>query len=200
MKGILFKPEMIQAIVEGRKTQTRRVIKAVAFGQDWLRMQDRLIYRMPEHDYALIRLYTRYQVGETVYIKERLQKIGEHGIYFSDAKPVWFLGSANRLVWRWQKRWLSPLHCPHEAARHFIKITNVKVQRLQEITEEDAKAEGTIIPERAYFGCLGETPTRDAYFFLWNSINPKYPWESNPLVFMYEFKRTSQLARDYIGK
>lgn len=134
MKGILFKPDMIKAIVKGRKTQTRRVIK---IGQT--------VYKADGS------LASRYHTGETVYIKE-----------------VWI------------GKWRNPLFMPEWAARYFIKITDVRVGRLQEITNTDAVAEGIF---------WAKNNPRDDFSFLWDSINPKYPWADNPWVFAYTFEK-----------
>ena len=90
----------------------------------------------------------------------------------------------------------STLFMPEWAARHFITITDVRAERLQEITEEDAIAEGIEEWEGMFkeYNKPNSNPgwTRNpllSYHTLWNSINPKYPWESNPWVFPYTFRR-----------
>ncbi len=84
-------------------------------------------------------------------------------------------------------KWRPSIHMPREAARLFLEVKSARVEKLQEITEEDAIAEGV----RAYGpnNCSG-TSARIAFAELWDSINgKKYPWESNPWVFVYEFGR-----------
>jgi hypothetical protein len=74
---------------------------------------------------------------------------------------------------------------PAWAARYFILITNVKAQRLQEITEEDAIREVFFASQE----CADISVTgRKWYTGLWDSINPKYPWGMNPYIFAYTFK------------
>lgn len=191
MKGILMKPDMIQAAIEGRKTQTRRVIKPQPFFE---------AVGKPEWLLAALIDKARYQVGETVYIKETIRMARDYPIYESDKEPVMFYLSNNHLQWRWQKPYLSSLFSPQEAARHFITITGVRAERVQEITEEDAITEGIKIMKGTHqaFGKSASgklelvsepKPYTARYHFeaLWNSINPKYPWESNPWVFAYTF-------------
>jgi len=183
MKGILFKPDMIQAIVEGRRTVTRRVIKPqpedyrvshpggydcppasiVKYKGKWIDLGDF------ENDYP------RYQVGETVYIKEAccVECYKRDGI--KDACLRYDNGEetrcANPHVWQ------SPLFMPEWAARYFLEITDVRAERLQEITLKDMWAEG--MDEDMY------APTQ--FELLWNTIN-KDKWESNPWVWVYTFR------------
>ena len=176
MKGIMFKPDMIQAIVEGRKIQTRRVIKPQPIA-------------MPVN---ITHWGNRYQVGGTVYIKEAWQVCGltpdgysggyEAGYPLESipkTKPdfryaLFYALNGDEGPFR------SPLFMPEWAARYFLKILAVRAERLQEITEEDAIKEGID-------GDFQEYP-RLAFSGLWDSINPKHPWESNPWVWVYEFE------------
>lgn len=168
MKGILFKPYMILAIVEGRKTQTRRI--AYVEGEVLTR--------------------PRYQVGETVYIKEAIHRFNQkYASYDSDFTPVMFLLSANRFHWRWARDKLSPMFLPREAARYFIRVKDVRAERLQDIADEDAQKEGVTRPPN-----YSLTPYyREWFKWLWNNIN-KYPyrWEDNPWVWKYSFEKEEQ--------
>jgi len=206
MKGILFKPDNIQAIVEGRKTQTRRLIKPQPkqinndFDGTWE-------WKEKGHYYDDLTLFTmlknssRYHAGETVYIKEAhyryghwvkngLTKTGKqqwrfkaftHTIYYADNPPSGAKPNSYRQE-AWYKR--SPLFMPEWAARHFIKILAVRAERLQEITYGDCIKEGLDMSDVDY--CPGWDVGK--FKSLWDSINPKYLWESNPWVFPYEFE------------
>ena len=205
MKGILFKPDMISAIVDGRKTQTRRVIKPQP---QWL--SGAWYWRHPRYNYGdgdgvhyfhtrhitssvleAMMPCARYQVGETVYIKEAWACDLGHIIYRT--------GSARRgddtnlhLIKSKQDEnpsWRSPLFMPEWAARYFIKILAVRAERVQEITEEDCRVEG-IAGYTFARGCISQTPPDPRRKFIepWNSINPKYPYDSNPWVWAYGFK------------
>jgi len=202
MKGILFKPDMIQATIEGKKTQTRRVIKHPAVpNTDIIGFQE--FRDIPPHKdkwqpksgyYALLRcnasqdfqtIYFRcsYCIGETVYIKEawavdrQLDGYCPSGQYNT---PVYYHGE---LDMAFRGRWRSPLFMPEWAARYFVLIEDVRAERLQEITEEDAIAEGMRRQELPY-----DIAPVWQYQELWDSINKDYPWESNPWVFRYEFE------------
>jgi len=197
MKGILFKPDMIKAIVEGRKTVTRRVVKfhkpvnttsslsitGKIFSMGDSNEEERLLSE------GIIKpglSLSRYQVGEVVYIKEALFRhpyLDEAG-YVLDETPVFINQTiGDCLKWRWQKDILNGMFMPQEAARYFIRIKDVRAERLQEITEADAVKEGID-------GDFQEYP-RLAFSELWDSINkPPYDWQSNCWVWVYSFKLT----------
>ena len=199
MKGILFTPDLIKAIPEGRKTQTRRIMKlngeVPRIGVD-----DATFKRNLE----ITKAKPRYQVGETVYIKERaLYWDGGAGgcsdvVYQDDSDIPQLLEDNNLLliprelinisegqsvVGKW--KWRSPRFMPEWAARYFIKITSATPQRLQEITEEDARAEGVEYTD--FYPCDSDS-YKLAFAYLWDSINKAYPWDSNHWVWRHEFK------------
>ena len=228
MRGILFKPDMIQASVEGRKTNTRR---AEAGLKEINKEPDSYYNPFPSYDGTwgfhykdymnkIVYVKPHYQVGETVYIKEAWyydmfpQEITD-GI--RDKKAVYYRldGEASEQFECWSdfEGWQSPLFMPEWAARYFPVITDVRAERLQEITFDDCLAEGIVDSpfwvnpnyeadklKRDYAkDCPGETPSEDGidegwneyahqvFRNLWNSIN-KEKWESNPWVFAYTFR------------
>lgn len=212
MKGILFKPDMIQAIIEGRKTQTRRLIQPqpdlglpeferyshITVGNFPPTKIDKNGEAYPGDE--IFGAYTDdgewgwrcpYQVGEVVYVKEAWATEKRYDpfkpselpyypkiFYVSDGVGEW---PSNLSIGRLR----SPLHLTEAFARYFIKITDVRAERLQEISEEDAKAEGV-----AEANCATHHKSaREVYGELWDSLNPKYPWEINPWVWVYSFEK-----------
>lgn len=183
MRGILFKPDMIKAIVEGRKTKTRRIVK-------------------PEPDnLELLKRWCkpRYLPGETVYIKEAWQIFGYR--FLEWAKIRYALdGAVKQVIWDdWLEKntvygaggdteWRTPMFLREAFARYFIKIKAVEPQRLQEITEEDAKAEGFNEWEYNNPDAYADFPCTNQFIQTWDSINkPPYEWQANPWVWRYEF-------------
>jgi len=139
MKGILFKPEDIKAIVERRKTVTRRVIKPQPIAQTLPSPNGTIVrslgYFWKSHfinqSEDLI-YYARYQVGETVYIKEA-------GVW--DNKTKFRAYKAN--MPNTQTKWQSPLFMPEWAARYFIKTKDVRAERLSlPLSPEELALEG----------------------------------------------------------
>ena len=197
MKGIYERPDMIQAIVDGRKTQTRRVIEPQLedYRDGYPDGYDSPPHSMVKYkgkwidDGDFIENYTRYRVGETVYIKEGLLR--DHCFAeanYRDGSPVFIYNerlvrTRYILAWRWQKKAVSPLHCPREAARYFLTMVAVRAERLQKITLGDAIQEGV-----ARLDPNWHTTALMDFQRLWDSINPKNPFDSNPWVWVYEFE------------
>jgi hypothetical protein len=133
----------------------------------------------------------KYWPGDVLWVRETFTKTKGDYIYRSD--PA-FEG-LNKGDFSWP--WTSPLFLPRKAARLFLEVKAVRIERLQEITEEDANAEG-VFPGKCT-GC-GACSGSDCYdpirHFenLWETINAKrgYPWESNPWVWVYEFMRVKR--------
>ena len=198
MKGILFKPDMIKAIVDGRKTQTRRKANLPSN----ICVNDSGVYTLSwdnenecnwRRDY-----YPRYQVGETVYVKEAIAKIPKVFDEVSGYHTEAVYKRDNSLVvgvsWVWKHDILSPMFLPESLARTFLKIVDVRAERLQCITEEDAEAEGVPQFEPGDFPVSGATYGiyKERFYQLWDSLNAKrgYGWEVNPWVWRYEFSAT----------
>ena len=186
MKGILFKPDMHKAIREGRKTVTRRIIKPQPPVNNLPKFNG--AFSVCGKDYK-----PRYQVGDIVYIREAYMVNKEYDHLKPSEIPeigrkvaIWYYADGNHYADKVNEgagKVRSPLFMPAWAARDFIQITGVRAERLQEITEEDAVAEG-----------IKSDPTIAIYEYsrVWDSINKDYPWASNPWIFRYEFKRVDK--------
>lgn len=214
MKGWLFTPENIKAIVDLRKTQTRRLESSLKEinkePDDWKLLSPiniPFIFRREGFwDYQDLRVNPRYHVGETVYVKESHYRYGTwttrvvnnrrdfipiedtFKIRYFENPPDHYYKQNEKYALGYFKR--SPLFLPAESARHFQKVSAVDAQRLQEITEEDAIAEGIYFDGEAYRNPLCQMPfatARDAYISEWNIINPDHPFENNEWVFGYKF-------------
>lgn len=163
---ILFKPEMHRAIREGRKTETRRLDKRLIGAEDvWAGEKDGIwsVHRFGDPCSAIAR--PRYQVGDRLWVKEtwRIWECPSFSGYGEALDPGIVTGSLNGYPKEWlQSRprefrldsldegpWRSPLHMPKWAARTWLEVTGVRAERLQEITEEGAKAEGVHVGQRA---------------------------------------------------
>ena len=200
MNGILFKDWKIKAVAgdsPDREWQTRRVIKpqpSCSCEQKHIaQFKGGSVNFFYEHHNTPIHYKPRYQVGEVVYIKEAWTPShqGLDCIYKLDAKE-------GELFPIPIKDWKSPLFMPEWAARYFEKITDIRAERLQEITIVEAELEG-FAKWGLEHGCSAcETESHSYYgarFHFakeWNTINPKYPWESNPWVFVYSFKKAEK--------
>jgi len=205
MKPIIFSTPMVQAILAGRKSMTRRVIKDKDITNNFDIDIDGSVYAYidPETgDSCPPTAIAKYQVGDILWVRETWSR-DENGEYvyrtnYGTTEDDSFPPS--------MFRWRPSIHMPREAARIFLKVTNVRVERLQDITEEDAIAEGVSWLDEACYSNNGWTPTlydldsggspvfRDGFTALWDSINAKrgYGWETNPWVWVIEFEKISK--------
>jgi len=216
MKGILFTPDNIRAIREHRKTQTRRLhgLKVVNESPDSWHLAD--FYQSTggnnkwwawfSKDGAGDKPYLimpRYQPTETVYLKEAWKVIDidtrtlddpmfHVKVEYKDGYCDWGFHVPRKTKFTIPDKWHSPMFLPEGAARDFITITDVKPERLRDISEEDAIAEGMTLVKEQDCGPMEFPISPQAQFqLLWDSINRKdYPWGSNPWVWAYKFELT----------
>jgi len=200
MKGLLFKPDMIQAIRDKRKTVTRRVIKP--------QPERGVICKCPgcANGHAIFSnfemyhemrtktgwipigkaIIPRYQAGEMVYIKEAWCLPDPY-----DKTCICYKASNDPVTTG--EKWVSPLFMPEWAARDFITFTDVSAERLQELTPLEAVNEGfpVYLEYDKNWEVIKKIIPVDRFRIKWDSINKDYQWESNPWVFRYEFEKVN---------
>lgn len=198
MKKIMFNDEygLTKSVLERRKTQTRRLVPKDFFTLAWDERGDTLVYENDNGDFIDIRdsKYAIFKVGEIVAIAQRYSEIG--------IEPFPFCENG----WN-NKMFVKPGLMPHH-----IKITNIKVERLQNISDEDCLKEGVVkivhrIPTKApqyitmYYPSMSLKEAADklgwgrvystpqyAYAELIDKVSRIGIWESNPYVFVYDFE------------
>lgn len=218
IKPILFNTEMVRAILDGRKTCTRRKIPIDIVNNCDVETDGTLLaYENCDGDFIDPVRLCRYQPGDILYVRETWQCWRAHryeataDIRFraggDDVRLQFANGntdSINRLdydtfVHKWfshNGEWKPSLFMPKEAARIWLKVTAVRVERLQEITEDGAKAEGANFKNGKNVG-FEEKMNRTAierFTEIWNSTIKKadldrYGWDANPWVWVIEFER-----------
>lgn len=195
IKPILFNTEMVRAILDGRKTCTRRLIKPqpdkkhiypLGFVTDSTEKKEVGCFGFAANEYGGSIQYVkppyRYAPGDILYVRETWKKAPNGYYYYED----------------WQRndiadvtKWKPSIRMPKEAARIWLKVTNVMVERLQEITSEQIGREGVDVE---YPHVLNGEEKRYAFSTLWNSTVKKsdldrYGWKANPWVWVIEFER-----------
>ena len=211
MKKIMFNDKygLTQAVLEGRKTQTRRMLNPTMFFQRletyegwsnedisaWKRSCNRRFYEAQGDtlkqmlDYALSS--SRYKLGETIAIAQSYKEI--HAEVLREVGP-WDL----KKEFRQSKGYANKMFVRAEKMPHAIRITNVRVERLQDISDEDCLKEGIWRDDNVglegttywYHGLANSsfrTP-QEAYASLIDRISGKGIWASNPYVFVYDFE------------
>lgn len=210
-RPILFSGPMVRAILEGRKTQTRRVIKPQPFD-----FYDRDGIVMDRYKGEIHCPYGT--LGDRLWVRETFQlpicfeemspsEVGKKCVdsgYRSPWAPIKygadgddkFLEMIHDFGGAWGKNRVS-IHMPRWASRITLEITGVKVERLNEISEQDAIAEGIIPIGKSWFNYYenadepfcGEDAPIVSYQSLWESINGRGSWASNPWVWVIEFNK-----------
>ena len=196
IKPILFNTEMVRAILDGRKTCTRRLVKPqpdekhtypLGFVTDSTEKKEVGCFGFGINEYGGSIQYAKppygYAPGDILYVRETWSELSSGYEYKADGENIDHLG--NMIKWR------PSIHMPKEAARIWLKVTDVRVERLQEITSEQISREGV---EVEYPHVLNGEEKRYAFSTLWNSTIKKsdldhYGWNANPWVWVIEFER-----------
>ena len=192
IKPILFNTEMVRAILDGRKTCTRRLPRK-QIEEKYLEYDEWVqAVAVPGCTYLsekeFYMQYPPYQPGDILYVRERWCK----GSWGNEKERYYYKADDNDFYCTWH----SSIHMPKEAARIWLKVTDVQVERLQDITYDGAKAEGANWKNGKNVG-WEEKMKRTAierFAEIWNGTIKKsdldrYGWEANPWVWVIQFER-----------
>lgn len=205
MKPILFNTEMVAAILDDRKTATRRklpreILSIIPFDEkegtfNVLTSDEE--WSGPVTKEEIIEKYAPCKVADTLYVRETWtvfqsysSSFGFDVLYAADecVKPCMFKDMDRYLnkfsKYEDRKGWNSPYSMPKEAARIFLRVTDVRFEKLQDITDEQAEKEG----------CFDYSSTANGFCYVWESTIKKaeidrYGWGSNPYIFVIEFEK-----------
>lgn len=185
-RPILFSGAMVQAILDGRKTQTRRKVKPQPYDHSGTVYFDMGMLRVRASDgcdaHWWSPIWCPYGVpGGRLWVKETFKTVpvGSHLVYRAD-EPKTTAEKTDHAFGPWKPS----IFCPRKASRITLEIISVRVERLNEISADDADAEGC--------GCGTNDATGGPvarYKVLWESINGPGSWAKNPWVWVLEFKR-----------
>lgn len=209
-RPIIFSAPMVRAILDGRKTQTRRVVKpwpsmqeiVGTYGGKILAFKKRLgdgYWIWPNAKEIIINECPYGQRGDRLWVRENFAFVG-------GGDPGLLLCQAD-----WQEtaklhkcdnadkppRWKPSIHMPRRASRITLEITGIRVERLQDISEEDARAEGAMFHDGRGIGHSGwrhdykdvHENAKSSFNRLWNDINGAGSWRANPWVWCISFER-----------
>ena len=214
MKKIMFNDKfgLTQAVLEGRKTMTRRIIKCPrTFRGEWVagfnihrRHSDKKIVDWPcmydadEREFDMGEILPKYELGEVVAIAQSYMDVDRFHRKGKNAAYLEYLDSILPEL-KLHPGWTNKMFTKADLMPHHIEITGIKVERLQDISDEDCLKEGII---HAYTnndgikiyhtphtkrGYLSTDVAQQAFAFLIDKVSGKGTWESNPYVFCYEF-------------
>ena len=206
---------LTQAVLEGRKTMTRRIIKCpITFRGEWVagfnihrRHSDKKIVDWPcmydadEREFDMGEILPKYELGEVVAIAQSYMDVDRFHRKGKNADYLEYLDSILPEL-KLYPGWGNKMFVKADLMPHHIKITDIKVERLQDISDEDCLKEGIIHKYtdndgiKIYHtphtkrGYLSTDIPQQAFEFLINKVSGKGIWESNPFVFAYEFRLT----------
>lgn len=219
MKQILFNTEMVRAILDGRKSCTRRIVKPQQLVG---LLPDKCKNGVPEEflkekkfmfkpycnmtDIELINTAYKapYQLGDILYVRETWCGLPVNEAGHFRGHPIYYYRADGDLRPEgWRGAWHPSIHMPKEAARIWLKVTDVRVERLQDITPKDAENEGV---GNLFYEDIGYSEknygtevdpeygiAKEQFSWLWDSTIKKsdldrYGWEANPYVWVIEFE------------
>mgnify|MGYP001593654660 CR=1 FL=1 len=211
-RPILFSGPMVRAILDGWKTQTRRIVKGAqptgasghTISGDWFR-NERLVMREHKAVSAISDVLWSQEcpygrVGDRLWVRETWAfELGAISSTRDENAPLVYAADGEQaLRSRLCDRWRPSIHMPRWASRINLEITGIRVERLQDISETDARAEGA---EEVWFDhgsaadrglidmpCMEiNAPFRNGYALLWDQINGRGSWAGNPWVWVYDF-------------
>lgn len=204
IRPILFNGEMVRAILEGRKTVTRRIIKQDKINAVMNSPVRKENPKIPDFNFINCLVDAPYQRGDILYVRETWNGDWcDHYIYRADG------GNAKTAGYSQEPKWRPSIHMPKKAARIWLKVTDVRVERLQDISVPDMIKEGVRAfgcepclelnerckPQTSEDGfCGAEDQAEDMFSDLWDSTTKKfdlakYGWDANPWVWVIEFER-----------
>jgi hypothetical protein len=206
-RPILFSDEMIRAILDGRKTQTRRVMRPQpAYNNDWWEYNGQSFLNDSDlYEYLFHEVYgtkgSPYgsvyndDTSDSLWVRETWQAQNHNGQWWHE------VSKNERGLHNWgvidkatpdpdlstPPKWIPCIFMPRWASRITLKLTDIRIEQVQDISESDAKAEGVNSLPDYVQGIWNAT---DRFMMLWDKINAKrgYSWQSNPWVWVVEFK------------
>lgn len=226
-KPILFSTPMVQAILDGRKTQTRRAItpnnttgfsiKRKLLDFSTIFSNGKFGVKVPQIEgnqdsmtRQIWRGQCRWEVGDLLWVRETVGLSGDRIFYRADQSEMENAG----LRGMYDFSWTPSIHMPKDAARIWLEVTEVRAERLNAISEDDAKAEGVesftsfspnkagvLITNYVTYGAKKIYPSdvntaKTSFETLWESINGEGSWNTNPWVWVVCFKVVSTTGKN----
>ncbi len=202
---------LTQAVLDGRKTMTRRIIKCpITFRGEWVAgfnihrsPSDKKIVGFPcmydadEREFDMGEILPKYELGEVVAIAQSYMDVDRFHRKGKNAAYLEYLDSILPEL-KLYPGWGNKMFVKADLMPHHIKITGIKVERLQDISDEDCLKEGiihvsTFLGQKIYHtphvngSYLSTNVAQEAFAYLIDKVSGKGTWESNPFVFAYEF-------------
>lgn len=191
MKPILFNTKMVRAILAGMKTQTRRLVKGMPLYEPYFTVDEGIAFACDgDGEWHPAECFCPIQPGDVLWVRETWNgiKLGTRG---KEETTYWYRADEDENNLNPDDRWHPSIHMPRKAARIFLRVKDVRMERLQQIDADGLRAEG-LTSAAVHVGDM-EIGLKE-WEILWNSTIkpadlPHYGWDSNPWVWVIEFER-----------
>lgn len=232
-KPILFNTEMVKAILEGRKTQTRRIIKGALDHYEFvsLRTLNRVwdsrfencpnplkteaVFINSRPPFNEVTFKSKHQVGDILWVRETFRQAMHYGFdypfyQYKDLSTSTHCEIIDTDQIRHDDKWTPSIFMPKQACRLWLEVINVRIERLQDISEADAVAEGiqkygpfgefkgSIHPTGGSMRFRAYDKASRAFQDLWQDINGEDSWDANPWVWVYTFQKC-ETPQDFLS-
>lgn len=186
-KAILFSTDMVKAIMDGTKTQTRRVLKPTRTETTTLLIDMYAGVNVEHCKNELIRTHN-VSVGDVFWVRETWYRDeGRKCFYYKTGETIYDSGEVIKDFFNVDSvKWKPSIFMPKNACRHFLKLKDIRIEKVQEISEEDIIAEGINNSEADYI------PLMFSWQSLWEFVNSPESWDENPFVWVYEFEKVDK--------
>lgn len=190
-KPILFNTDLVRAILDGRKTVTRRIVKNIPLHAPYFEVVDGEPMACDEYgDWHPATDFSWIWPEDILWVRETWAHPSAAEISMGADTNMYIYKADEPALPCAYDRWRPSIHMPREAARLFLRVTDVRIERLQDMVAEDCAKDGGYEPEAVK--AVGVAPL---FGPLWDSTIkkadlPRYGWDANPWVWVIEFERT----------
>lgn len=170
-RPIIFSGEMVRAILDGSKTQTRRFVKKQPVGKDIIvqASESFIVGQLRDSENAWRQIRPPADLGDILWVRETFAQGGFGPVFKATYSFPKMIG-----------KWTPAIHMPRAVCRIFLEVVNIRAERLTDLGDSDCYAEG--IPQDC------EAEPRDVFQYLWESIYGGDSWKKNPWVWVISFK------------
>jgi len=214
---MLFNTAMVKSIIIGAKTKTRRLVSTDLFGCDIkynVELADNnssVHFRFNNNSEYSAGFVSRYRIGTIIWIRETWQET--YNSKLAKWEPIYKADDKTYIDEDGILKWKPSIHMPRKYARIFLKVANIRVERLRDITDTDSIAEGieTVHNRYCYKNYESKRKSKHDFFLspinsfgsLWKSVYGNESWDSNAWVWVYDFEKievTENLKIEFIEK
>lgn len=192
-RPMLFSTPMVEAILDGIKTQTRRLVKEIPLYEPYFTVDEGMAFSCDEDGkWWRSEAFSRIQPGDIIWVREAWTSLPvSPGGHMRLPERYYYRAGPDMRPEGWRGKWKPSIHMPREAARIFLRVHDVRIERVQWADIDDIRAEG--LTSMAVHAGDFEIAQQE-WKRLWNSTIkpaelPRFGWDANPWVWVFDFER-----------